>query len=367
MVNSLRTIKIIGIQSQRQGRKFLQSRDHVAGVRRIGHDIGIHFVISNLTCPGRRGIGRIIWLRENIIEEKITLRIDVSRNKPALIRRRFQDSGGGDRHRAGIQGAITGRRNGAVGGVINVRSRCGGRNRDIKRGGVMPAVDIKRSVLHKSGLRCSNICGSRRGLQKISRRSITRVRLLLWISRRELLYHRGAIRRNEREVFPAGFQAEVGMQIPGAVRRVRPGGKDHEILFSGQRGPGRKSPLRKLVRVVRQIIPAEIERRDIAIMNLNPIRRIAITIVKLGIARNEFADLRSEIETVDGNLQILTHAALGIRRGESINLGRRNIENNRPRGPADKTKSRSDFNRIRHGHIPAQRHKLPAAHRSRVG
>ena len=157
------------------------------------------------------------------------------------------------------------------------------------------------------------------------------------------------------------------MQIPGAVRRVRPGGEDHEILLSGQHGPGRKGPLRKLGHVVRQIIPAEIEGRDIAIMNLNPIRRIAITIVELGITRNEFADLWSEIETVDGNLQILTHAALGIRRRESINLGRRSIEYNRSRSPADNTKSGSDFNRIRQGHIPTQRHKLPVAYRSRVG
>ncbi len=99
------------------------------------------------------------------------------------------------------------------------------------------------------------------------------------IARRVLVDHGPAVRQHEGQISSLGVQFEVRVQLaPGAILA---GGEDQEIASGRENRRTGKPPFRQRVWIVRQIPSAQIEGLGSRVIQLDPVRGVAVGIEDL--------------------------------------------------------------------------------------
>ena len=100
-------------------------------------------------------------------------------------------------------------------------------------------------------------------------------------------------------------------------------GREHdEVLIRCEHSARGKLPFLQIGVLIGEVESGEVKTVGVAVVNLDPVGRIPVPVIEAAVARDELADLRRQFQTVDGDLDRLTGAALGVGGGEGVDLGR---------------------------------------------
>ena len=367
LVNSLGTVEIIGVHGEGERGKFLEGGDDFVGVGGIVDDVRVHFVIGDFSGPGGRGVGRIVGLDDDVVQEEVALGIDIGGEEVVLEGGGAKDGGGGNRDGGGVEGAVGRGGLGAIGGEVDLCVGGGGGNGDVEGGGVVAAVDVKRGVIDEAELGGAGVFCTWSGRGEETGGGVADVVFLGWIRGGKLLEDGAAVWCDEGEVLAVGAEAEIGVKVAGGVSGVGAGGKDDEVFIAREGGAGGEGPLLKIGGVIGEEVAAEVEGGEIAVVDFDPVAGVAVAVCKSGITGDEFADAGGEIQSVDGNLEGRGSGALGIGGGEGVDLGEGGDEGSGAGGMGDGSEAGRNFDGIGISHVPAQGHGVAGVEVGVVG
>ena len=85
---------------------------------------------------------------------------------------------------------------------------------------------------------------------------------------------------HEGEVFAAGGESEIAVQLRQIVRAVLARGEDHEVAVAHEGRAIRDAPLGQVVHAVREEPAADVRGRTAGIVNFNPVRGVAVLVAQ---------------------------------------------------------------------------------------
>jgi hypothetical protein len=106
------------------------------------------------------------------------------------------------------------------------------------------------------------------------------------IGRRIGVFDGGPVRAHQGQEFSIPAELERGMQLGGGIRAVFPRSKDNQVT-GGWQGDGRDRPPGEVSGAVRQVPSPKFDRDGIRIVQLKPVRGIAVLVRQGGVVNGQ--------------------------------------------------------------------------------
>ena len=168
------------------------------------------------------------------------------------------------------------------------------------RGGVKPRPGpVQARIAERQGVGRQRVAAH----QVRSRPAVTHVADLLGVVRSVVAErrHRVAVRVGQGQVFAAGAQAEVRVQVALRVHRVQTRSKDHQVVTGIQHRALTEAPLRRVAGVVGQVVVRQVHRGVAGVVQLDPVGVVPEAVgQRAAVAGHELGDERIRGEESTG-------------------------------------------------------------------
>ena len=238
----------------------------------------------------------------HVLEKQVRLRVDRGRLVSVLESRDSQDGRGRDLNRSVVKDTVGRAGQAAVDRVVDRRAFGAGADLHAERRLEEPPLDARLGLVDKPQERRA-VGPARRRLDlvahrprldhpaRVHRQAVGNVRELLGELRGVRLGD-GSVRADQREVLAVAVELEVRVQLAAGNRAVL-AGSEYDEISAGRERDVRKSPLHRLIGVVRQTPAVERNGRGRGIVDFDPIGGVVVLVGQRAVVdRHELGDQR---------------------------------------------------------------------------